>query len=51
MNKPPYQLLKTFLPWVWLLIFLWINLVELPRLRVHHGSCVLKNFHVKPFPE
>lgn len=49
-ERSPYQLLKTFLPWVWLLILLWIDLVELPRLRVHHGPCIFENLHVKPLP-
>lgn len=50
-QEDPYQLLKTFLPRVWLLILFWVYLVELPCLRVHHGSCVFKNFHVQPLPE
>lgn len=46
LQKVPYQLLKTFLPRVWLFIFFWVYLEELPCLWVHHGSCVFKNFHI-----
>lgn len=46
-----YQLLKTFLPGVWLLVLFRIYLVELPCLGVHHGSRVLENLHVQPLPE
>lgn len=50
-HKSPYQLLKAFLPWVWLLILLWIDLVELARLGVHHGPRVFEDVHVKPLPD
>lgn len=50
-QEVPYQLLKTFLPRVWLLVLFWVYLVELSCLGVHHGSCVFKNFHVQPLPE
>lgn len=50
-EEGPYQLLKTFLPRVRLLVLFWVYLVELPRLGVHHGARVFKHFHVKLLPE
>lgn len=49
-TKHSYQLLKAFLPWVWLLIFFRIDLVEFPWLWVHHGPCVFKHLHVQSLP-
>lgn len=49
-NGDQYQLLKALLPGIGLFILLWVDLVELPRLGVHHGTCVLENLHVESLP-
>lgn len=45
-----YQLLKALLPGIGLFVLLWVDLEELPRLRVHHGTRVLENLHVESLP-
>lgn len=49
-SKRSYQLLKTLLPWIGLLILFWVYLVELSRLWMHHGSRVLEHLHVQSLP-
>lgn len=49
-NGDQYQLLEALLPGIGLFILLWVDLVELSRLRVHHGTCVLENLHVESLP-
>lgn len=45
-----YKLLEAFLPRIRVLVLLRADLIEPARLRVHHGTRVLKHLHVQPLP-
>lgn len=45
-----YELLEAFFPRVRVLVLLWADLIEPARLRVHHGTRVLKHLHVQTLP-
>lgn len=51
LKRHSYQLLKAFLPGIWVFVLFWIYLVKFTRFRVHHWTCILKYFHVESFPE